>query len=253
MAVGDDDGLEDVPVGLEVRAQPLAPRLPGEAPHEDLGVRGVPVRPAQVVQRRRPAPSPSSSSSSSSQHHRRRPLRRHHPARMRPRTLTLAAQPLTAETRHEEERRTSIKQRGEGEPLARLLAGRAIIAVGLVLIREAVSKIRRERGRGGGASEWEVGAGGTKEEEGGYLAPRGRGQQGQRGQRVVWAFVDGDGMGLLAHTHTHIMLTFYTTRGLKTSLCHTRTNSMDKQETSRQFPGSNRVFPFFLATESRFS
>jgi hypothetical protein len=70
-AVGDDDGLEDVAVDLEVCAQHLAARLPGEPAHEHLGERGVPVRPAQVVQRRR------ASAASPSCPRRRRPLRRH--------------------------------------------------------------------------------------------------------------------------------------------------------------------------------
>lgn len=96
-AVGDDNGLEDVPVDLEVGAKPLAPRLPGEAADENLGEGGVSVWAAQVVQRRR-APAAATSSSSGP---RRRPLRRHpcrgQPTRMheraraQPQTLTLAS------------------------------------------------------------------------------------------------------------------------------------------------------------------
>ena len=41
MAVGDDDGLEDVPAALVEVAEPVAVGLPGEPADEDLGVGGV--------------------------------------------------------------------------------------------------------------------------------------------------------------------------------------------------------------------
>lgn len=42
MAVGDDDGLENVPEALVEAPEPLAVGLPGEPAHENLGVGGVP-------------------------------------------------------------------------------------------------------------------------------------------------------------------------------------------------------------------
>lgn len=90
-AVGDDNGLEDVPVDLKVGAQPLAPRLPREAADENLGEGGVSVRAAEVVQRRR---APSAASTSASSGPRRRPLRRHpwrgQPTRMHARASAAA-------------------------------------------------------------------------------------------------------------------------------------------------------------------
>lgn len=41
VAVGDDDGLEDVPEALVKAAEPVAVGLPGEPADEDLGVGGV--------------------------------------------------------------------------------------------------------------------------------------------------------------------------------------------------------------------
>ena len=65
MAVGDDDGLEDLPEAVVEAAEPLAGGLPREPAHEHLGVGGVPERRRQQVQpragarrRRRPRPRP---------------------------------------------------------------------------------------------------------------------------------------------------------------------------------------------------
>lgn len=52
VAVADDDGLEDVPEALVEAAEPLAGGLPGEAPHEELGVGGVPEGRGRQVQPR---------------------------------------------------------------------------------------------------------------------------------------------------------------------------------------------------------
>ena len=59
MAVGYDDGLEDVTEALVEAAEPLAGGLPCEAPDEELGVGGVPegrggqVQPRAGARRRR--------------------------------------------------------------------------------------------------------------------------------------------------------------------------------------------------------
>lgn len=42
VAVGDDDGLENVPEALVEAPEPVAVGLPGEPAHENLGVGGVP-------------------------------------------------------------------------------------------------------------------------------------------------------------------------------------------------------------------
>jgi hypothetical protein len=42
VAVGDDDGLENVPEALVETPEPVAAGLPGEPAHENLGVGGLP-------------------------------------------------------------------------------------------------------------------------------------------------------------------------------------------------------------------
>lgn len=59
--IGDDDGLEDLAVALEVAPQPLALGLPREPPDEHLRPGGVAEGRVQVVERRggpRPRPRP---------------------------------------------------------------------------------------------------------------------------------------------------------------------------------------------------
>lgn len=61
VAVGDDDGLENVPEALVEAPEPIAVGLPGEPAHENLGVGGVPegrgrgekVQPGAGARRRR--------------------------------------------------------------------------------------------------------------------------------------------------------------------------------------------------------